>query len=179
MQAAPIILVATALILLLRKRVSVDPSVSIQWPVDEPQIQSVGQTVMADRDGKGRPHKGVDIFAPTGTVVKAAVDGKVVRVVDGRASTKQTSRDAGLWVDIEGQGGAIYRYLHLEEASVAPRQTVKAGDRIGTIARANTSGLGNKPHLHFEIRASDYTAMRDSYGEPLDPLLVLPQRRGA
>jgi len=176
MQVAPVILVTAALLLLLRNRVSTEPDVSIRWPIDEGQIQSVGQSVMADRDGHGRPHKGIDIFAASGTVVRSAIDGKIIRVVDGRSSTKQTSRDAGLWVDIQGKGGSVYRYLHLEESSVTPRQIVRSGDRLGTVARANTSGLGDKPHLHFEIRASDYTAMRDSYGEPLDPLLLLPKR---
>lgn len=179
MQAAPIVIVAAALLFLFRNRVSTDPDVRVQWPIEEGQIQSIGQSVLADRDGQGRPHKGVDIFAPSGTVVRSASDGKVIRVVDGRASAKQTSRDAGLWIDIEGKGGAIYRYLHLEEASVSPKQVVKTGDKLGTIARANTSGLGNKPHLHFEIRASDYTSMRESYGEALDPLRFLPMRKAS
>lgn len=67
----------------------------VVWPVKQPRI---GQTVMSDRNGKGRPHKGVDLFVKAGSPVVAAVSGKVVRVVDGRESADEGKRRAGLWI---------------------------------------------------------------------------------
>src|ERR1043165_7886504 len=63
----------------------------VSWPIDKALIRRVAQSVLTDRNGKGRPHKGIDIFAPAGTPVLAAKGGRILRVVDGRsgASTSQ------------------------------------------------------------------------------------------
>ena len=34
------------------------------WPMPLGSLRSVGQSVLADRDGSGRPHYGIDLFAP-------------------------------------------------------------------------------------------------------------------
>ena len=66
-------------------------------------------------------------------------------------------------------GKQIDRYLHLGEAKVAAGQKIKRGDLIGVVAEAKTSGTGKGPHLHFEVRAGDYTSERQDYGEPINP----------
>ena len=150
------------------------------WPISERKIKRIGQSVLADRDGTGRPHKGVDIFADSRTSVQAAGPGRVIRVIDGRSSNSESKRKAGLWIDIVSTNDPsknVYRYLHLGEAFVKAGDQVEQGAILGTIADPNTSGLGNEPHLHFEIRRTDYTNLRQDYGEPIDPLTQLPHLR--
>lgn len=138
------------------------------WPVDNP---SIGQSVLRDRDGKGRPHKGVDLFVPAGSEVRAMRAGKVKRVVDGRNSADESRRRAGLWIDIVARDGRLYRYLHLGTAKVRAGQTVRAGTPIGTVAPAFTSGAGERAHLHLEVREHDWR--NGEYGKPIDPLTLL------
>lgn len=140
----------------------------VVWPVKQPRI---GQTVMADRNGKGRPHKGVDLFVKAGSPVVAAVSGKVVRVVDGRESADEGKRRAGLWIDTLADSGLIFRYLHLGSVRVREGQRVKAGQEIATVADRGESGSGQAPHLHLEIRRDDFRG--SDYGEPIDPLPIL------
>lgn len=150
----------------------------VTWPIDQALITRVGDSVTEHRPGSGERHSGLDIFAPSRTVVRSVSAGKVVRVVDGRVSDKKTSKDAGLWVDIKGDDSLIYRYLHLGVAYVSERSPVTQGMPIGHIAEANTSGLGEKPHLHFEIREGDFTQLRQQYGTAIDPLKMLPALQG-
>ena len=147
------------------------------WPIARAQVQRTGQSVLADRNGKGRPHKGIDIFAAAGTAVLAACDGEVLRVVDGRQGHTESLLRAGLFVDIRGSGGGIYRYLHLGSARVAAGQKVACGDALGIVAPAFTSGLSEAPHLHFEIRQGDFDSRKRDYGRPVDPLRWLPPLR--
>lgn len=151
--------------------------------IDEKHVHRVGQSVLNDRDGHGTPHHGIDIMADSKTPVRAARQGKVIRVTDGRLSDSQARQKAGLWVDIEVNeddgSKPVYRYLHLGDALVKAGELVSQGSVIGSIAAAHTSGLGAEPHLHFEIRSSDYTNLRQGYGLPIDPLTLLPPRRKA
>lgn len=152
---------------------------AVAWPLPLSALTDIGQTVMKDRNGKGRPHHGVDLFAPAGTAVLAAQSGRVLRVEDGRRSSSESRQRAGLWIDIRGQNGRVFRYLHLGTAEVRAEQTVTQGQRIGSIATAGTSGLSGEPratHLHFEIRQSDWSPSARKYGSPIDPLTLLPGR---
>lgn len=142
------------------------------WPIADLHRQSVGSSVMPNRHG--RAHKGVDIQAPAGAEVVASVGGRVRRVVDGRKSKRPALRRAGLFVDIRGDDSLTYRYLHLGEARVTPGSIVRQGEVLGLVAAANTSGLGDWTHLHFEIRSSDYDNAKRDYGSPINPLRLLP-----
>lgn len=152
---------------------------SLIWPIEEKLIKRYGESVLEHRKSTGKPHKGLDIFADARTVVRAVQAGKVLRVIDGRKSEKESSKAAGLWIDIEAIDGIVYRYLHLGDYYVATGQKVSRGAPLGYIAEPNTSGLGDTPHLHFEIRNGDYTKLRDDYGMPIDPLTKLPPLRRA
>lgn len=147
------------------------------WPIARAQVQRAGQSVLADRNGKGRPHKGIDIFAAAGTAVLAACDGEVVRVVDGRKGQTTSQQRAGLFVDMRDSAGWIYRYLHLGSARVEAGQKLACGDALGTVAPAFTSGLSEATHLHFEIRQGDFDGHKRDYGRPVDPLRWLPPLR--
>ena len=147
------------------------------WPIVRPQLLRVGESVLANRDGKGRPHKGIDLFADAGTDVRSATDGLVLRVVDGRKGQTVAQRRAGLFVDVRGEGALVYRYLHLGAARVEPGQIVTQGTVLGQVATAFTSGLRETPHLHFEIRQGDYDSVKQDYGRPVDPTRLLPPLR--
>lgn len=147
------------------------------WPIAREHVQRVGDSVLADRNGRGRPHKGVDIFAEAGTSVIAARGGQVLRVVDGRQTKTVSQQRAGLFIDVRGGDALVYRYLHLGESRVVPGASIKQGTVLGTVAAAHTSGLAETPHLHFEIRQGDYEQTRQDYGLPLDPRRLLPPLR--
>ena len=152
-------------------------SARLVWPIARAHLLRVGQSALQDRDGKGRPHKGVDLFALAGTEVRSACTGRVLRVVDGRVSPSPAQRRAGLFVDVEGDAGRVYRYLHLHEVRVAAGGALEQGAVLGTVAPPFTSGLAEAPHLHFEIRQGDVDRSRADYGAPLDPLRLLPPLR--
>ena len=139
------------------------------WPVPLSSLRSVGQSVLADRDGSGRPHYGVDLFAPVSSPILAAQSGRVVRIIDGRRSTEAGKRRAGLWVDILCDG-LLCRYLHLGDVTIKANQQIRRGALVAFLG-ANPAGA---PHLHFEIRRSDVVNGR--YGDAVDPLLLLPKR---
>lgn len=155
------------------------------WPLPLDKLRSIGQSVMTDR-GNGRPHKGVDLRVDAGTSVIASESGRVLRVVDGRVSASESQQAAGLWVDVAGSDGYVYRYLHLGSADVTRGQQLQQGAQVGTVAPKGTSGLkDSEPHLHFEIRTSDWQEDRQpwarkkgdklgDYGPPMDPMKLLP-----
>ena len=159
-----------------RSRYRPRPAVQgLVWPVAPGLISRVGDSITADRDGHGRRHDGLDIFAPALASVVSASRGHVLRVVDGRFHRTEGLRRAGLFVDVLADDGAVFRYLHLGSAEVVQHQPIEQGNPIGVIAPPFTSGLARQPHLHFEIRASDFRA--GHYGPALDPRRLLPPLR--
>ena len=101
------------------------------------------------RDGLGAvrehgAHQGFDIFPTEGDrTVYAYGPGVVDDIIDGRQSTLQARRRAGLYVDVRGDDGMLHRYLHLERVFVGKGQRVARDQPIATIAGS---------HLHFELR---------------------------
>lgn len=93
-----------------------------------------------------RPHHGIDISAPTGTPVRAALDGVVVY-------TGEDDVGSGGNIKIEHENGDKTRYLHLSKIIAKQGQTVKKGDVIGLSGgQPGTKGAGTStgPHLHWE-----------------------------
>lgn len=154
---------------------------SIIWPVPTRSILQVGETVMARRRGSNRPHKGLDVFVPPNTQVVAAAEGRVLRVIDGRTSSNADLRRAGLFVDVlcalvPIDGLWFFRYLHLWKPKVTSRNYVEQGASVALSGTAKDTGIRNsEPHIHFEIRQAIQDADGHfSYGEPVDPLKLLP-----
>ena len=85
-------------------------------------------------------HRGLDIVAPVGAVVRAPGDGVVTRA----------SRTAGYgkMVDLSHGYGYRTRYGHMREILVKPGQRVRRGDPIG---RVGSTGRSTGPHLHYEV----------------------------
>lgn len=89
-------------------------------------------------------HKGVDIFAPAGTPLVAAADGRV--------SLKAVRSVGGLSVEITARDGVEYYYAHLSSFARRLRvgRRVWTGDVVGYVG--DTGNARGTPHLHFEIQ---------------------------
>jgi murein DD-endopeptidase MepM/ murein hydrolase activator NlpD/phage tail protein X len=90
--------------------------------------------------GQRRYHRALDIAAPSGTAVKAAMAGKV--------TTVGTNEIFGNYVIITHSGGFQSMYAHLKSSSVVQGVGVKQGDIIGEVG---STGRSTGPHLHFAI----------------------------
>jgi len=99
----------------------------------------------------GHIHTGIDLAAPLGTPVHAALDG-IAQVV-----TSETG--FGLHVVLDDGDGLTTLYGHLSTVAIHDGDEVLAGDVIGEVG---STGNSTGPHLHFEVR-------RD--GIPEDPTL--------
>jgi murein DD-endopeptidase MepM/ murein hydrolase activator NlpD len=106
------------------------------------------------RRGESGRHEGIDIAAETGTVIRAAGPGIVVRA--GAVGTY------GNLVLLDHRDGYVSFYAHASELFVKEGDAVGQGDSIAAVGR---TGNARGSHLHFEIH-------RD--GIPLDPLSLLP-----
>jgi murein DD-endopeptidase MepM/ murein hydrolase activator NlpD len=104
---------------------------------------------------ENRPHEGIDISAPYGTVVIAPAGGRVVRV--------GWENGYGLTVAVDHGFGIETRYAHLSRTGVTVGRMIKRGDRLGWVG---STGLSIGPHLHYEVLIN---------GRPTDPLkYVMP-----
>jgi murein DD-endopeptidase MepM/ murein hydrolase activator NlpD len=86
-------------------------------------------------------HRGVDLAAPAGTPVRAALDGWVAVVGFDPV--------LGNYVLIRHQINYSTVYGHLSQVWVSRGTTVSRGQRIGAVGN---TGKSTGPHLHFEIR---------------------------
>jgi murein DD-endopeptidase MepM/ murein hydrolase activator NlpD len=99
----------------------------------------------------GHIHTGIDLAAPRGTPVHAALDGVAHVVV--------SATGYGLHVIVDHGDGLTTMYGHLDSVTVEDGDEVSAGDVIGLVG---STGNSTGPHVHFEVR-------RD--GIPEDPTL--------
>lgn len=135
------------------------------WPVAVEETRIGDDSLVVRSRG---PHQGVDLHVPADTSVVAPEAMTVLRVVDGTGSATESRRRAGQWIDARGRGGRILRFLHLQPGSVLVQQgqLVAVGEQIGRVAPLTP------PHLHFEVRASDWDG--STYGLVINPVDVLP-----
>ncbi|MCS5692186.1 M23 family metallopeptidase [Cyanobium sp. FGCU-6] len=95
--------------------------------------------------GTWRMHAGLDLAAPEGTPVVAALTGRVV--MSGVAG------GYGLAIEVEhDRPRRRTLYGHLSELYVKEGDTVRQGEVIG---RVGSTGLSTGPHLHFELRVPE------------------------
>lgn len=112
-------------------------------PVSGAVIMAFEQPIATDLTDQ-RGHRGVDIKANRGTIVRAAGDGRVV------AATNRYKGMTG-WgkiVVIDHGHGLTTRYAHLDSFAVNKGDDVRAGDTIGQVG---STGQATSPHLHFEV----------------------------
>ena len=91
-------------------------------------------------NGRRLFHNGIDIAAPRGTPVRAALSGEVGFV----------SRDNvyGNYVVINHHSGYRTLYAHLHVVRVKVGDSVETGQRIGDVG---STGISTGPHLHFAV----------------------------
>jgi murein DD-endopeptidase MepM/ murein hydrolase activator NlpD len=101
--------------------------------------------------GTRRLHRGVDIASTRGTLVYAVADGMVNSLVGNcREGNRACGGGFGNFVRISHPTVKEFSesvYAHLEDVFVRQNQSVKAGDRLGTLGN---TGSSTGPHLHFE-----------------------------
>lgn len=103
--------------------------------------------------GRASFHTGIDIAAPSGTAIKATLDGSV--------SYTGVSSIYGNYIIISHGGGYQTMYGHLSVITVKRGQTVNQGEIIG---RVGNTGRSTGPHLHFSVYKN---------GKLINPLSVL------
>lgn len=93
--------------------------------------------------GVGRGHTGLDLTAPYGSPVRAALGGTVIFA--GRYYAY------GNMIDIRHADGMTTRYAHLAAfaAGIRPGAMVATGGLLGAVG---TTGNAHGAHLHFEVR---------------------------
>ncbi|KQT34850.1 hypothetical protein ASG29_01450 [Sphingomonas sp. Leaf412] len=87
-----------------------------------------------------RMHKGMDIGAPHGAPILAAVDGVVAFA--GR------SGGYGNFIKLAHPGGLASGYGHMSRFAVRAGQRVRRGQVIGYVG---STGISTGPHLHWEV----------------------------
>ncbi len=98
-------------------------------------------------------HRGIDIYAPVGTPIRAPAPGVVI--------TARWSSGYGRMLEIDHGYGIVTRYAHTSRIYVHVGDEVRRGQRIAAVGR---TGHVTGPHLHFEVYVD---------GEPVDPLAYL------
>jgi murein DD-endopeptidase MepM/ murein hydrolase activator NlpD len=100
----------------------------------------------APRSG-GRSHQGVDMMAPYGSPLVAAVSGSV---------SHSSSNLGGNQIWLHGNDGNTYFYAHVQSYEGPPR-SVSLGELIGRVG--DTGNARGTPHLHFEIHPGGGSAI--------------------
>jgi len=94
---------------------------------------------------EGRLHEAIDIMAPAGTPVIAAVDGPVAKLF--------TSERGGLTVyQFDPDGRRVYYYAHLQgyAPGLAEGRALKQGEVLGFVGSTGDASP-DAPHLHFSV----------------------------
>lgn len=134
-----------------------DPGhLDLLWPVETRSVSSAWGPRMRTRTVKVKTqantrkkvrvryrgnHRGIDLTAPTGTDVYAALDGVVVDA--GR------HRQYGNFVTVDHGSGVVTLYAHNHRNFVREGEVVRRGQKIAEVGR---TGNATGPHLHFELR---------------------------
>lgn len=103
------------------------------------------QDTYSDSRSAGRVHNAIDIMAPRGTPVVAAIDGQIVKLF--------LSERGGITVYQRGvDERTIYYYAHLERYAVGLVEgaTIRQGTVLGFVGNTGNAGPDNY-HLHFAI----------------------------
>src|ERR1700730_8868554 len=101
-------------------------------------------------------HAGIDLAAPSGTVVLAA-EGGTVSVATAQLNSLGLLTGYGNYVDIIAPGGRLERDGPLKTWLVSTGQGVQRYQPIGIL---DSTGYSTGPHRHFEVRVN---------GTPVDP----------
>lgn len=115
------------------------------WPLETYRISSAWGAQRVLNGTPARPHYGVDLAAPAGTVIRAPADGRVAFV------RPDMHFEGGLTLIDHGQG-LITCYLHQSRLDVELGQRVRRGEALG---RVGMSGRATGPHLCWRMKWRD------------------------
>ena len=127
-------------------------------------INPVGSSRVSSPFGAKRSyetHPGVDIPVPSGTSIKAPLDGVV------KTANINHNRMCGGTIDIDYGNGFWSRFCHCSKIDVKEGDIVKRGQVVGqTGGKKGETGAGNSggPHLHFTLKKD---------GKLVDPMKYL------
>lgn len=105
--------------------------------------------------GQTKGHSGLDLGAPKGTPIRAALPGTVYVV-------RYANSGYGYHVMVDHGGGFVTLYAHCSKILVTEGQKVEAGT---VIAEVGSTGRSTGNHLHFEVRIN---------GEKQNPRSYMP-----
>ena len=109
-------------------------------PVDGRFSSIFGLKRIYNKQKRIRRHTGLDIAAPTGTLIKSPAKGKVIRT--------GAYFFTGNTVFIDHGQGLITMYCHLNKTYVKAEQQLDQGETIGTVGM---TGRVSGPHLHWVV----------------------------
>ena len=112
------------------------------WPLERFRVSSRWGAQRVLNGTPARPHYGVDLAAPAGTVIRAPAAGRVV------LAETDLHFEGGLTLIDHGQG-LITACLHQSRIDVRPGQEVRRGDSLG---RVGMSGRATGPHLCWRMK---------------------------
>jgi murein DD-endopeptidase MepM/ murein hydrolase activator NlpD len=127
------------------------------WAPWSPNFRfEVGQAVGGTFSHTGKSHFAFDFWMPSGTPIRAARGGSVVRAIENfsRGGLEEQFKKRANLIFILHEDGTIARYLHLKQggAHVDVGDRVAAGDLIGY---SGNTGYSQNPHLHFDVFTVD------------------------
>ncbi len=114
-------------------------------PVEGVRREDLIDTWGQSREDGARAHQAIDIAAPRGTRVRAALPGRVDRLFE--------SERGGRTIYIRSHDGrwmTYYAHLDAYAPGLAEGQSVLQGQRIGTVGDSGNAEPGNT-HLHFAL----------------------------
>jgi len=103
----------------------------------------------------GHGHNAIDIAAPVGTPVVAALSGSVIGT--GNTDLVKGCYSFGKWVMIEHGNGLNTLYSHLSTIDVGKGQRIGMGQIVGL---SGMTGYATGPHLHFGVYATQGTKIQ-------------------
>jgi murein DD-endopeptidase MepM/ murein hydrolase activator NlpD len=110
-------------------------------------------------------HPGIDLAAPSGTLIPSTTGGKVSEIISGK---RQGDQAFGNYIIVTDNEGNKHRYSHLSASYVKVGQPVHRGMPIAAMGKSgqvySPSG-GDPSHLDYRIR--------DLYGKYVDPRLFI------
>lgn len=132
---------------------------TLSWPIAGTirVTQFFGDTSFADAHEalySGHGHDGLDIAAPIGTPVLAALDGTVLATGNTDSVPACVGGSFGKWIMLEHANGLNTMYAHLSKIGVTPGQKVTTGEVIGY---SGETGYATGPHLHFGVYVGSVT----------------------
>ena len=135
-------------------------------PVAGVQPRALSDTWGDPREGGVRSHQALDIIAPQGTPVLAAMAGRVEKLFESsRGGTTAYVRS------LDGRWMTYYAHLSGYAAGLAEGQVVRAGQPIAMVGDTGDAGPGNF-HLHFALHHMA-PGERWYQGTPIDPYPLL------